>query len=419
MSSRAPASSRDWPFVVVGMLLIGTALVANEWVMGALLTVGGRITNPASRLVLAVVDIAALAAGLVLVIRRSQAPWRQMLMAAVATIVALAMAEAGLRAVFGVRAWRSPVDRQPDADLGWRPVAHLTLERDMPGFGPVRYSTTRDGFRVFGDPSSGKLKLLFIGDSFTEAATVSDGETYYERLAAARPDLEIFAIGGGGYGTLQEFLVLDRWVDAIRPDLVIVQAHPNDLINNSHALESRSTTDNNQMTRPYWEDGRIVHRFPENPTWGPIYNLVRHSYILRLINVNITFLRARDPASLERTATRDDPDVRRATETTVDLLKRARERAGVPVAVFSARPDEGDGQGLWSVSEVCRRAGVLHIPGVGEAIEAAQAAGERVTGLPVDAHWNGNGHGIAARVIGDWLRLEVWRTREMPRSPLE
>ena len=178
-----------------------------------------------------------------------------------------------MRAVFGVRAWRSPVDRELDATLGWRPVANLSLERDLPGFGHVRHSTTQDGFRVFGDPATTRLKVLVVGDSFKEAATVSDGETYYERLGRARPDIEIFAIGAGGYGTLQEYLLLDRWVDVIRPGLILVQAHPNDVVNNSHALESRSTTDNNQMTRPYWEDGRVVPRFPENAAWGPLYNL--------------------------------------------------------------------------------------------------------------------------------------------------
>lgn len=409
MPSRQAATTPNWPFVVAGAVFIAIALIANEWVLGALLTVGGRITNPASRFVLAVIDLAALAAGLVLVVRGRQAPWRQMLMSVVATIVALAMAEAGLRVVFGVRAWRSPVDREPDTVLGWRPVANLSLDRDMPGFGRVRYSTTRDGFRLFGDPASTKLKVLVLGDSFTEAATVPDGETYYERLGRANPDIEIFAIGGGGYGTLQEYLMLDRWVDTIRPGLVLVQTHPNDLVNNSHALESRSTTDNNQMTRPYWEDGRVVSRFPENVAWGPLYNLARTSYLLRLVNVNVVFLRARSVGSVERTATRDDPDVQRATNTTVELLTMMRRRAGVPVAVFSVRPEDADGGGLWSVADACRRAGVVYIPGVGEAVAAAEAAGERVTGLPVDAHWNGRGHDIAAGVIGTWLRQGAWR----------
>ena len=394
-----------WPFVLAGAALTLVALVANEWVLGAWLTTMGRVSNPATRLALGVVDVLALAAGLTLLIRRERAPWRQMLLAVIATLFALALTEGGLRAWFAVRSRLQPPDRRIAERIGWRPLADVTSEHDLPAFGRVRYSTTRGGFRVFGDPRATKPKILFIGDSYTEAPMVSDGEVYYHRLARARPDLEVFAIGGRGFGTLQEYMLLDEWVDEIRPDLVILQLHPNDIVNNSHALESRSTSDNNQMTRPYWEQGAVVMRFPENDAWGPLYNLARHSYLLRLINVNLTFLRARRVGSVEQAATRDDPDVVRATETTVEILAMFRRRAGVPVSAFSARPDTW--MRMWTASEVCSRAGIRFIPGVGEAVDAATAAGEKVTGLPVDAHWNGAGHAIAARVLEEWIAREM------------
>jgi hypothetical protein len=120
--------------------------------------------------------------------------------------------------------------------------------------------------------------------------------------------------------------------------------------------------------------------------------------------VNLHFIRARSAESAEQRLTSDDPDVVRATNATVELLAMIRRRAGVPVAAFSVRAE--DYFSFWSRSEVCRRAGVLFIPGVGEAVEAAEAAGQRVTGAPVDSHWNGRGHAIAAAVIDDWLRRE-------------
>ena len=402
------------PFLLAGGALIIVALVANEWVLGRWLTEAGQLTNPASRLVLALFDVTMLAAGLVLLVRRERAPWREMLLAVAATLVAVLLAEAGLRTVFAVRGWISPRDRQIAKTIGWRPVANFSSDGDVPGFGRVRYSTTRDGFRVYGDPATSKPKILVIGDSYTEAAMVTDGETYYHRLARARPDLEFFAIGGGGYGTLQEYLLLDASVDTIKPDVVLLQMHPNDLVNNSHALESRSTTNNNQMNRPYWEHGRLVARFPENAAWGPLYNLVRHSYLLRFVNVNLHFMRSRVLDSAERTLTRDDADVVAATSVTIELLSMIKKRAGAPVAAFSARPD-----GLfsfWSESEVCRRAGIAFIPGVGEAVEAADEAGEHVTGRPVDAHWNSRGHEIAAEVLAAWLAREGLAQRVGPHA---
>lgn len=401
--SRA-SSGRDWPYVVTGAALVALALVANEWVLGAWLTYAGRITNPASRLVLAAVDLALLAVGAVFLVKRRQAPWRQMLLASAATLFALGLAEGAVRLWFAMRGSIVAADREIVADLGWRTVPNATIDADMPGFGRVRYSTRRGGFRLFGDPASPKPKVLVLGDSFTHAATVSDGDAYYHRLAAARPDLEIFAIGSGGYGTTQEYLLLDEWADVIKPDLVLLQMHPNDVINNSHKLESRSTTNNNQMTRPYWEDGQVVRRFPENAQWGPIYNLVRHSHLLRLLNVNLHFLRSKSARSIEETMTPDDPDLVRALDTTVELLRLMRTRAGVPVVAFSALPETT--LPFWSRADVCGRAGVPFIPGVGEAVAAAAAAGEKVDFLPVDSHWNARGHAVAAGVIEAWLARE-------------
>jgi hypothetical protein len=401
---RPPASRASWPFVAAGSLLILSALVANEWVLGGWLTWAGRITNPASRLLLGCFDLALIALGLVLIVRRRATPWRQMLLAAVATIVALGLAEGVVRAWFHLGPGHASQEREIVPGIGWQPVGNAVVDVDLPGFGRVHYRTFAGGFRLFGDRHTTKPKVLVLGDSFTEAPMVSDGETYYHRLAAARPDIEVFAIGGGGYGTLQEYLLLDAWVDTIRPDLVLLQLHPNDLLNNSHALESRSTTNNNQMTRPYWEHGQVVARFPENPGWGPLYNLARQSYLLRLFNVNVFFFRSRAVDSIERGAHADDPDVARATDTTVELLTKIRERAKVPIVAFSVRPESYFP--FWSRIDVCRRAGVQYIPGVAEAVDAAAEAGERVTGQPVDSHWNGRGHAIAAQVIIDWLARE-------------
>jgi hypothetical protein len=400
-AGRAPAA---WVFVAIGSVFVLSALVVNEWVLGPLLTHGGRVTNPTSRILLGIFDAAALGVGLLLLIRRERSPWRQMLLMSVALVFAVVLAEAVPRLWFGMSATFEPRDREIVKGIGWRPVENLSTDREVPGFGRVRYNTVKDGFRVFGDSGSSKPKVLAIGDSFTEAVMVNDGEAYYHHLAKVRPDLEWFAIGAGGYGTLQEYMLLDQVVDTVKPDLVLLQMHPNDLINNSHALESRSTTNSNQMTRPYWEQGRVVERFPENREWGALYRLVRHSYLLRLLNVNLLLFRSKSADSIERTLDVNDPDVINATEATVELLRMIRERSRVPVVAFAVRSEQYFA--FWSRAEVCRRAGIRFIPGVGEAVDAAAERGEPVTGAPVDSHWNGRGHEMAARLIDAWLRRE-------------
>jgi hypothetical protein len=393
------------PFVVAGLVLIAAALVINEWTLGLWLTERGRITNHGIRAVLALADLAVICAGILLIVRRGRAPWRQMLLLAGSTLFALILAEAGVRVWFAVLHRTAPRDREIAEAIGWRPTANLTLEGDQRGFGYVSYHTTHDGFRVFGDPKTTRTKLFVVGDSYTEGMMVSDADTYYAQLARAMPGIEMFAIGGGGYGTLQEYMLVDQWVDVIKPDVILLQMHPNDLINNSHALESRSTNNNNQMTRPYWENGRVVMKFPENQAWGPLYNLAEHSYLVRLLNVNLNFLRARSAESVERGLAADDPDVVRATAATVEVLVNMQRRAGKPVVVFSTKTDGYFP--FWSVSDVCLRADVRFIPGVGEAVDAADDRGESVTGKPYDAHWNAAGHAIAARVIAAWLETTL------------
>src|SRR5437867_3136868 len=97
----------------------------------------------------------------------------------------------------------------------------------------------RGGFRRFGDPSSSRPKLLVVGDSFTHALEVSDDKTYYA-LLGDRLGAEVFAYGAGGYGTLQESLVLDEYVDIIKPDAILWQFCSNDFVNNDLELESMS-----------------------------------------------------------------------------------------------------------------------------------------------------------------------------------
>jgi hypothetical protein len=48
---------------------------------------------------------------------------------------------------------------------------------------------------------------------------------------------ESFAYGVMGYGTLQQYMILDRYLDEIQPGLIILQMCSNDLINNSLSVE--------------------------------------------------------------------------------------------------------------------------------------------------------------------------------------
>src|SRR5690606_23295006 len=122
-------------------------------------------------------------------------------------------------------------------ELGWETQAGLVIDRELKPYGLIHYTTGPFGFRVFGDTTAPGAAVFVIGDSNTQAVQVSDGETYYEVAFAGLDSVSLFAYGTGGWGTLQEYLILDRYMDMIRPDLVVWQFASNDIINNDLEIE--------------------------------------------------------------------------------------------------------------------------------------------------------------------------------------
>lgn len=100
-----------------------------------------------------------------------------------------------------------------DEDLGWRTVGNLDLRYSVGdgrgAFTQVRLETDALGFRMAGLAASRRPKILVLGDSFTFAREVSQDQTYYAHLAKEL-DAELFVYGCEGYGTLQEYMILER-----------------------------------------------------------------------------------------------------------------------------------------------------------------------------------------------------------------
>jgi hypothetical protein len=182
--------------------------------------------------------------------------------------------------------------------LGWENKANYRFIKNLRGYGEIIYSTKEYGFRSFSDVNTRKKKIFVIGDSFTQACSVSDGWTYYDYLEKNNDNIEIFSYGGGGYGSLQEYMILDKYIDIIRPDLILWQFCPNDFINNDHELESASLKNNNHMIRPYYKEGRIEWLYPKQ-NYGWIYSVVQSSYLLRMLNIRLNILKAEKKGSIE------------------------------------------------------------------------------------------------------------------------
>lgn len=326
---------------------------------------------------------------------------RKLLFSVIVFICFILLFEGGMRMFYLARNEAFPRARGYSEKYGWTTGAHLELVNTFEIYGKVNYSTAQYGFRSFGAVDTPGAKIFAIGDSQTQARKVSDGEAYYHYVGR-RTDSEVFAYGGGGYGTLQEYMILDEFMDLIEPSIILWQFCSNDIHNNSWALESRSWENNNHMVRPYYEDGEIRYRFPHG-SWF-YRNILRYSYVVNLLDVRLDMLLADNLGPIpSEMLSEDHPLFREAVDTTAEIMKLVKNRAGgIPVVAFSAcgRPNSIQ---VKEFSNICHDLGIFYIKNVTAAIREAKASGVIVNGQPYDAHWNNNAHAIAGEIIANYL----------------
>lgn len=170
-----------------------------------------------------------------------------------------------------------------DKELGWRPHANYRLSQSIENYGggsyQANYQTERDGFRRFGDVNSEQYKVFFIGDSYTQSVEVSNHQTFYSLLQDSLP-IEVFAFGMAGYGNLQEYMIVEQYIDEIQPDLVILQVCDNDFMDNHYRL-GREAYYVVKLERPFLGlDGNIRYLRPVSD-WE---NLLTNSKFLSLLS---------------------------------------------------------------------------------------------------------------------------------------
>ncbi len=298
-----------------------------------------------------------------------------------------------------------------DQDLGWKATEHYQealVEKTKNGtLYPVRRSQVQYGFRSFGEVTSRRLKMLVIGDSFTHATAVSDDRTYHALLSKLL-DIEVFAYGAGGYGTLQEFLILDRYVDTIQPDVILWQYCINDFINNDNELERLSSINNNGWVRPYWRNGTIQILSPKESSLQVRDWINRHSRFLYFVVTRLDRLRAVNTretveVDIEAEGMRHAGFVR-AVAVTDDLMGRVRARVGSrPIMAFDCAEAEPYNQAFRDISAHHR---IAYWDDVARSVQAADARGEDVFAAD-GSHWNERGHDLAAQALAKHLRADL------------
>ncbi len=148
---------------------------------------------------------------------------------------------------------------------GWINKAQTSYQtvQDSPGvFRKVKAFYPKEGFKRYPEKEPNKPRILIVGDSFTDMPWVSNGEEWYSYIEREFPAYQIYVSGNGGYGNLQEFMLINDHLEEIDPKIVILQTCANDFNNNNFEAELALYPFNNPAWRPFWESDKVVYRLP-------------------------------------------------------------------------------------------------------------------------------------------------------------
>jgi len=393
---------------LAGFGLMALAITANPLVVGWLLSAHGRITWSVYISLIVYGEVLVAVVGLCVAVK-GHALWtfvrhmtkQEAMLLGISSFLALLLGDVSCNVVFG--------SIYKPTKYGWTTPENSTRLRtveDEPGqFHTVENRYFSAGFKRWGHLNSPHPKVFILGDSYTEMNYVSNGDEWYGSLEKAFAPVEWFVYGAGGYGSLQEYMVLNDYLDQIKPDLLLWQFCPNDYINNSYLWDRKYYPYNNLGVRPYLEQGHIVYKFPMPWSflrqYSKIADLLLYIYDANMLDRTRTSPRPRalfhsdqifDPIESPLTA----PEKEALYRGTLAILRMARERArGIPFFLFST--DQSGERGEREAA-LCRETGITCIPGVWDYLEQQKAQGVTVE-VVNNRHWNKAGN----RYVGDYL----------------
>ena len=385
-----------------------------------------------------------------------------------ALLVALALCEMIL--------WAMKIDNpsfwRPDPRLGVRLRAGVEGWQTREGRAYVRINSKglRDEERALEKPGD-VYRIAVLGDSSVESLQVDLKDTFLsllgQKLAECRYQpgkrIEVINFGVSGFGTAQDYLMLETEAGAYRPDLVLLAFSFNtDIRNNSRALET-------DRMRPFFildPAGRLVldGSFSETAEfkrrtapWRLLaWDIAGHSRLLRLLNflkVNIEARRANEGGGAARSeAGADDAflappknqawrDAWAITEAIILKIDELASRMGAKVLLIglSAGAQVHPEPGVRAAIEKNLGIGDLHYPDTRLAefagkhgIRALMLASEMQRFAETNrvflhgfknaaigsGHWNEAGHRLAAEIIArDLCANPLWVKPALQPAP--
>jgi lysophospholipase L1-like esterase len=245
------------------------------------------------------------------------------------------------------------------------------------------------------------MQLMIVGDSFTQGIEVSDDKMYYRHLEELL-GCQAYAYGMASYSTLQQYLIIDQYIETIKPDMVLLQFCTNDFIENNFDLISQSRAPRGGM-RPFLrQNGKIGYHYPESK-WKL---LIDQTYVLKDLLRRMGFDLNQVPEEQASSQWKIAHETERyrpyhtALSTTEQILKMIQDRVGeeTPFLIFCAdnyEPQQSD------LLKICKK---LEIPMLSFPTAKMIPNYSKLETYSKDTwHWNEIGH----RIMGEELAQSI------------
>jgi hypothetical protein len=204
-------------------------------------------------------------------------------------------------------------------------------------------------------------------------------------------------------------MVLDKYFDLVKPDLILWQYCTNDFVNNSPELETKSRINNNGMVRPYWVDGHIEYILPKK--YGKRirklaleYSRFLYFIISRLDRIMASYSGRTVETDIKEQGWRH-PGFLHSVKVTDELMGKIKKRVGqVPIVAFVVGIGDPYGQEYEDAfKQISSRYNIALLNNVEPSVIAAEKGGVIVK-ADDGAHWNEAGHRIAGEAIAGSLK---------------
>ncbi len=288
-------------------------------------------------------------------------------------------------------------------------------------------------------PLPGAEKTVFLGDSFAWGWGVSQGELFSDVLQdLVGPRHNVINLGINTFGTVQEWIQLEREVIPMRPARVGVLVYENDFEDN---LNGRGDT------RPYCrvEQGRVVlENIPvTNPIGGGMRSITRHSYALTHLRYYHNIFKEHTDAARRnfkrwRQKKRNSPEKNQVSSSDMEeagegssmekavmvfdyalsnMERRCRENGIDFFVVYVPRgkniaSDMPEYEHIRIVRQACRRHGIPLVDLMPEFMSRVTGRKGEPLYFRRDLHWTPDGHRLAAEIIYEnfWIPASAGMT---------